>query len=1002
MAGLSSASGFLALLDDNQVDLQVHALQQLNTFTEQFWPEIADSLEKIEKLYEDANFPAKQLAALVASKVFYHLGSFPDAMQFALAADGLFDLSEDSQYVQTLTAKCVDAYSQQAREAVEKQRIAKQRERDSAQAESSEGTPVPRPDDEDDISLQRGVINPKLENIVERMFEHCFADQEFKQALGIAVESMRLDIVERSITASNDVKAMLQYCYEVSTGLLLSRDWRRSLLRLLVRLYQQHEVLDYVNMSRCLVFLNKSTAIAKMFDDLLKKENQDDTLLVFQIGFELVDNAPQHFLTAVRAALPPAAPEGAADAPAVEGLYVKNLRTLHKILEGEPTINFNLEFMYRNNHADLALLNKLKGLFEPRLSVLHTGTIVANAIMHCGTTRDTFLRENLEWLSKAINWAKFTTTAGLGVIHRGHIKEAFTVLDPYLPKPGVNASPYTEGGSLYALGLIFANHGHGKTSDYLLQQLRNIETSVVDQDAGRAGAGLLDGPQKKEIVQHGAALGLGVAAMASENKEVFAELMNLMYHHDSAVAGEAAGLAMGLVMLGSATDMAKEMLSFAHATQHEKVIRSLGLGLAMIMYGLEEKADAMIETLNTDKDPILRYGGQFTIGLAYCGTANNKAIRQLLHIAVSDVSDDVRRAAVISLGFVLFRQPEQVPRLVSLLAESYNPNVRYGAAIALGIACAGTGMKEAIALLEPMTRDSVPFVRQGAFIALAMVLIQVSEKAEPKVKEIRQQFLETISDKHQSIVAKLGAIIAMGIIDAGGRNVTIALTSRAGHINLSAIVGLLVFTQYWYWYPFFLFISLAFTPTAIIAVNANLEMPKYRLKSNAKPSLFAYPEEIKEEKEKEKKALPTAQLSITKKVQLRQEKKKQQKGADGSAPMDVDATTSPDAVAPMDVEEKPAKPEEKKEPKAEEKPEQEFDILSNPARVTRAQLSCITFDVDPRYVPITEGVHGVILLKDTKPGESEEIIKGGVPAGTQTADDEANEPEPPEAFEFLG
>jgi len=49
-------------------------------------------------------------------------------------------------------------------------------------------------------------------------------------------------------------------------------------------------------------------------------------------------------------------------------------------------------------------------------------------------------------------------------------------------------------------------------------------------------------------------------------------------------------------------------------------------------------------------------------------------------------------------------------------------------------------MNEAIALLEPMTRDLVPFVRQGAFIALAMVLIQVSEKAEPKVKEIRQQF----------------------------------------------------------------------------------------------------------------------------------------------------------------------------------------------------------------------------------------------------------------------
>lgn len=39
------------------------------------------------------------------------------------------------------------------------------------------------------------------------------------------------------------------------------------------------------------------------------------------------------------------------------------------------------------------------------------------------------------------------------------------------------------------------------------------------------------------------------------------------------------------------------------------------------------------------------------------------------------------------------RNPEQCPSVVSLLAESYNPHVRYGAAMALGIACAGTGLK---------------------------------------------------------------------------------------------------------------------------------------------------------------------------------------------------------------------------------------------------------------------------------------------------------------------
>lgn len=83
----------------------------------------------------------------------------------------------------------------------------------------------------------------------------------------------------------------------------------------------------------------------------------------------------------------------------------------------------------------------------------------------------------------------------------------------------------------------------------------------------------------------------------------------------------------------------------------------------------------------------------YTLALAYAGTANNDAVRQLLHIAVSDTSDDVRRAAVTSLAFLLFKNPSQVPRVVQLLSESYNPHVRCGATLALGIACAGTGLE---------------------------------------------------------------------------------------------------------------------------------------------------------------------------------------------------------------------------------------------------------------------------------------------------------------------
>ncbi len=148
--------------------------------------------------------------------------------------------------------------------------------------------------------------------------------------------------------------------------------------------------------------------------------------------------------------------------------------------------------------------------------------------------------------------------------------------------------------------------------------------------------------------------------------------------------------------------------------------------------------------------------------MAYVGTANNVAIKRLLHIAVSDVSDDVRRAAVTALGFVLCNTPEQVPRIVSLLSESFNPHVRYGACMAVGIACAGTGLKEGIELLEPLMKDRVDFVRQGAFVAMAMIMIQQNKAQQPKVEAVRQMYSDALLSKGDTMT-KFGAIIASGI-----------------------------------------------------------------------------------------------------------------------------------------------------------------------------------------------------------------------------------------------
>ena len=52
----------------------------------------------------------------------------------------------------------------------------------------------------------------------------------------------------------------------------------------------------------------------------------------------------------------------------------------------------------------------------------------------------------------------------------------------------------------------------------------------------------------------------------------------------------------------------------------------------------------------------------------------------------------------------------------------------------------------------------------------------------------------------------------------------VSLQSRTGHTNMDAVVGLLVFCQFWYWYPLTHFLSLAFSPACIVGLNADLKV----------------------------------------------------------------------------------------------------------------------------------------------------------------------------------
>ncbi|KAB5584971.1 armadillo-type protein [Coniochaeta sp. 2T2.1] len=1057
---LTSAKGILAFLAEDEPELKVFALKTLNDDIDTVWTEVAGSLSDIESLWEDESFSERQLAALVCAKVYYHLQAYNESMSFALAAGDLFLLDTPGEFEETIISKCVDQYiavssSRHTPYKLSKLDVELPAIATTFAAGNPDGAALISPttpfsqttlpsksllsrDSTDNTILDPTFQQPKegrsssiaeintntelaLHRIIERLFESCLTQGKYKQVVGIAVESKNLDVLRRVIKRASDdekqvkgksveagqgpAEELMEYILGICMDIVQERSLRTEILHLILELLNEIPNPDYFAIAKCVVYLDSDKQASKMLRTLVDSGDKKSIAIAYQIAFDIYDNGTQEFLGKVTKVLPsgeppkPKEPEtenggettesdalmndqddsSAKEKEPTQDELPENVRTAYKnirdILDGTKTIKLNLEFLYRNNHTDLSILNKVRDSLEGRNSIFHTAVTFCNAFMNAGTTHDKFFRDNLDWLGKAVNWSKFTATAALGVIHRGNLSQSRKLLEPYLPKPnGISSgSLYSQGGALYAYGLIHANHG-ADALDYLTTQF----TSADD-----------------EVVQHGGALGLGIAGMATGDEQIFEKLKTVLFS-DSALNGEAVGLSMGLIMLGTGNAKALEdMFTYAHDTTHEKIVRGCAIGMALIMYGRQEGADAMIDGLLADPDPTLRYGGILTVAMAYCGTGSNKAIRKLLHIAVSDVNDDVRRIAVMSLGFIMFRKPGSVPRMVELLAESYNPHVRYGSAMALGISCAGTGLDEAIDLLEPMMKDPSDFVRQGALIALSMIMVQQNEVMNPKVAAIRKTLRKVVGDRHEDAMTKFGASLALGIIDAGGRNCTIGLQTQTGNLNMAGIVGMAVFTQYWYWFPFTHFLSLSFTPTSIIGLDADLEIPSFKFSCATRPSLFDYPPEQEAKVEEGPAPVSTAILSTTAQAKRRAQKKERALRRESmdvdSTPTAVKAGSSQPAGDKMDVDDDKAKndkADDKKEgedgaekeasasPEAKKKAEKEkvgYEI-ENMSRVLPGQLKYISFPAG-RYKPVKKPTGGPLLLEDTQPDEPKALIE---------------------------
>lgn len=581
--------------------------------------------------------------------------------------------------------------------------------------------------------------------------------------------------------------------------------------------------------------------------DLLKRliysdpQSVADLPVALQICFDIYDNCSQQYLTEIMNDLQTEASlktaelieSGVIDTSRFDDCYeatlassgvdykslpyLSNLHKLVSILEGTEPNKLHLGFMIKSFKYDTQVL---KSFQTTKMQTSHTATAVCSGLVHLGTASDSIIRTNSDWITHAQGWGRFVLVSSLGVIHKGHGDVFLKIIQPHLHGSGKEGGgSYQEGGAFYAIGLAFSNYGNNITNHFSSYSIDKMDS----------------------VVQHGYALGIGLAAMGTCRKDLYSQIMKIL-QKDEAVSGEGAGIAAGLIMLGSSNEAVfNELADIMFKTEHEKIQRGLAIGLAMIFILKSTAANSRIESFLASFNPLHRVAAVYICAMAYAGTNDSFAVKTLWKTAINDTCDDVKRVAIIGLGFVMFREPEKFLGIALLFLQTYNAYMRCGTLLALGIVYAGSGDDCIINLIKSLILDNSFIVRQSAFIAAGMVVVQRNEKTTESYRDIRNILTSVCTDRRTDTIAKFGGYLGFGIMDAGCRNQALTFNTLEGHTRVPSIVGFLIFQQFWYWFPLVNFISMCFVPTSIILVDPNFKTPKIKFVCDADPALFSYP-----------------------------------------------------------------------------------------------------------------------------------------------------------------
>jgi 26S proteasome regulatory subunit N2 len=266
-----------------------------------------------ESLYESERLSkgARDAAALLASKVYYSLGEYDEALSFALGAGNAFAAEirapGSEEYIETVVCACCGHLYVRARAHA---RRSQRRRSIATSRRASRIHPGPRTRSTRGCGTSSRAFSSAASTMASTSRSATPLPSAARphsrtclQAIGIALEARRLDVIQHIYEQTRDT-GLLSYTMDAVIDGNVSLTVRDQVLHFLLPLFP---ALDssargpYVHaLTRLLVTLGDPALTVPMLSSLVSKNK----LLAYQFAFDLVEGGAQDFLESVRNDLP--------------------------------------------------------------------------------------------------------------------------------------------------------------------------------------------------------------------------------------------------------------------------------------------------------------------------------------------------------------------------------------------------------------------------------------------------------------------------------------------------------------------------------------------------------------------------------------------------------------------------------------------------------------------------------------------------------------------------